>query len=83
MGQWLSPSFVGVGLALIARALRRTLYTWDRANDGESGRDVAHLHHALVGLYVQPVDVRLRVDLSVGNPTCGSQEVQERRRECP
>ena len=83
VGQRLSLPFVAVGLALIARALRRTLYTWDRANDGESGRDVAHLYHALAGLYVQPVDVRPRVDLSVGNPACGGQEVQERRRECP
>ncbi len=34
MGQWLSLPFVAVGLALIARALRGTLYTRDRAADG-------------------------------------------------
>ena len=34
MDQWLSLPFVAVGLALIARALRGTLYTRDRAADG-------------------------------------------------
>ncbi len=33
MGQWLSLPFVAVGLALIARAQRGTLYTRDRAAD--------------------------------------------------